>query len=583
MGLSPEEKQRRREDEHVGYIMKHICDRGGDKSYVFISYKSDDWETVLHEIVYKLVKDYGLNVYFDGSFDFHNSAWIKQFPDNMGDYKCKGVIAFFDDSYATSYATLMELLYSQTKKAAMGKADPDGLPIVSIDLEKLTNITGKEGQKDTGLGVKNCEDNTYNINAKDELTLFARSFKELVKRNILVDAQYIWDDKDKLNAMTCSQIVREIKEYKKINENYYSCGMSLDGIVGSIKNACGAEVFSPLDKFEKVRVESGVKQRAESSSLDELKKDQVQHESDEKQQTESIPVQSGYKYTIFGKEYKAGKKKQGKLMFDAFEALIEHYPGCEEKLTQRTSVEKAENVKNPNTPESYPMYFRGCKAFEVNGQTYLVGTSYSLKDKLSEIKGMFKICGADLSEFVLDGEPLDKAAPDKSIKFVNGKEGSREILEEGERFEYRTDVGTVISNKAITFKYTYQGKDYTAKKLSEYMHDAFDLLAASYPDMIEAAADREDITFIARKNDVDNYILPANKLNYFVQKRKHSVGNSLYYVSNRYNQAQGIAQVEKLVQLCKADTFRLIEKPEPKKKSASKGNSSKFGIDNAVI
>lgn len=53
----------------------------------------------------------------------------------------------------------------------------------------------------------------------------------------------------------------------------------------------------------------------------------------------------GYKYTIFGEYYEAGSREQGKLMFDAFESLIKRYSGCEEKLTQKTSVARAENVK----------------------------------------------------------------------------------------------------------------------------------------------------------------------------------------------------------------------------------------------
>ena len=69
----------------------------------------------------------------------------------------------------------------------------------------------------------------------------------------------------------------------------------------------------------------------------------------------------GYKYTIFGEYYEAGSREQGKLMFDAFESLIKRYSGCEEKLTQKTSVARAENVKNANTPEADPTYFRGCK------------------------------------------------------------------------------------------------------------------------------------------------------------------------------------------------------------------------------
>jgi uncharacterized repeat protein (TIGR02543 family) len=94
----------------------------------------------------------------------------------------------------------------------------------------------------------------------------------------------------------------------------------------------------------------------------------------------------GYSYTIFGKEYKAGSREQGKLMFDTFTALVDRYPDCVENLTQRTSVSRAEDVKKANTQEAIPTYFRGCKEFEVNGYKYLVGTSYGFKAKIAEIK-----------------------------------------------------------------------------------------------------------------------------------------------------------------------------------------------------
>ena len=554
--MTPKENERRSIDPNVNYIKKHICDRDGNQSYVFISYKSDDWEVVLHEIVYKLVKDYGLNVYFDGSFDSHNALWVNQFPDNMRDYKCKGVIAFFDDRYATSYATLMELLYSQTKKASIGKANPNGLPVVSIDLAKLTNITGAPGQRDTGLGVHTYEDGSVNVNAKNELELFTRSFKELVKRDILEESQYIWDDGDKLDAATCSQIVREIKAYKKINENYYSSGMSLGGIVDSIKNACGAEVFSqvmPSDEPEKV---------------------QVPFESAGKPLTESIPADvpiprpgngagspapGGYRYTIFGKDYTASEREQGKLMFDAFEALIRHYPGCEEKLTQRTSVSKAENVKNPNTSESYPTYFRGCKAFEVNGQKYLVGTSYGFKAKISEIKGMFKICGADLSEFILNGEPL-------------GAKGSISPQREGHGGDRKGAVRT--------FEYELWNIPHSANSLATMMHDVFDLVAEKYASSIPDMADNDSITSVARKSDVDGGILPPNKLNYFTAKKEHIVGGTAYYVSTRYNREQGIGQLEKMLALCEgnSEAFQIKAVPDKSVKSAK----GKKGIEELI-
>ena len=141
--MTPEERKRRTEDEHVRYIKEHLCDKKGDKPYVFISYKSDDWEIVLHDVVYRLMKEYGLNVYFDGSFDIHNDLWILQFPENMESHNCKGVLAFVDNKYATSYATLLELMYSQTQVA--------GKKVVQVNLGELKIFDGAEGECNTGL------------------------------------------------------------------------------------------------------------------------------------------------------------------------------------------------------------------------------------------------------------------------------------------------------------------------------------------------------------------------------------------------------------------------------------------------
>ena len=62
MGLTNEQEKAREEDANVRYLSQNICNKDGDKDFVFISYKSDDWEIVLKEIVYKLVKEYGLKV-----------------------------------------------------------------------------------------------------------------------------------------------------------------------------------------------------------------------------------------------------------------------------------------------------------------------------------------------------------------------------------------------------------------------------------------------------------------------------------------------------------------------------------------
>lgn len=56
-----------------------------------------------------MVKEHGLNVYFDGDFSGHDPLWTDQFPENMESGNCRGVDAFIDDAYTKSYVTLMEL------------------------------------------------------------------------------------------------------------------------------------------------------------------------------------------------------------------------------------------------------------------------------------------------------------------------------------------------------------------------------------------------------------------------------------------------------------------------------------------
>ena len=185
MGLTNEQKKAREEDANVRYLSQNICNKDGDKDFVFISYKSDDWEIVLKEIVYKLVKEYGLNIYFDGDFKDNNPHWTTQFPDNMESDKCKGVLVFLDDKYATSYATLMELMHSQ-----FGCQDAlynfVSKPVVPINLVKALSVIDDES--DTGLGKEtysNGEKDIKNIKASDEKGLFEDDFFRGCELNVI--------------------------------------------------------------------------------------------------------------------------------------------------------------------------------------------------------------------------------------------------------------------------------------------------------------------------------------------------------------------------------------------------------------
>lgn len=241
MGLTNEQEKAREEDANVRYLSKNICNKDGDKDFVFISYKSDDWEIVLKEIVYKLVKEYGLNVYFDGDFKDNNPHWTTQFPDNMESDKCKGVLVFLDDKYATSYATLMELMHSQ-----FGCQDAYynfvRKPVVPINLVKALSVINDES--DTGLGQSvyfNGEKEIKNIKAPDEQALFDDDFDIGCEKNVIKKTKKSYLKNKKLSKKLCSFMVGEVLESIDYNDNFYDG--NLDGIVNSIRNACGGTVF----------------------------------------------------------------------------------------------------------------------------------------------------------------------------------------------------------------------------------------------------------------------------------------------------------------------------------------------------
>lgn len=167
-------KEERKRDAQTGHIKElkdkgYICDRKSKKDYVFISYSSLNWKEVLHDIVYTTCKKYGLRVYFDTKFDEGSDSWITQFMDNMKSDYCKAVLAFFSPEYDSSYATLMELMASQSTKC--------GNVIV---LPVILGNSVVESIDNTGLGTYRFSDNSTNDLWEKEKELFDIFFNQMV-------------------------------------------------------------------------------------------------------------------------------------------------------------------------------------------------------------------------------------------------------------------------------------------------------------------------------------------------------------------------------------------------------------------
>lgn len=569
MGLSAEENQRRRDDERVKYITKNIRNADSKEDYVFISYKSDDWESVLGDIVYQLVKDHGLNVYFDGDFNGHNPLWTKQFPENMEAKNCLGVLAFIDDLYTQSYATLMELLYSQAGCQDENTYKYVKKPVIPVYIGQISNICDKS---DTGLGVDYYDDGTVNLHAADEKELFEELFETASESfGILKNTRRPYKKEKKLTKQLCAAMCREVISSIGANDNLYGAGVTIEDIVNTIKNQCGDTVFGQLDVTEPTELTEPpkptgpqtvtIREMIKIFDISTLKKDSFVRlqilAPDGNKALETLWCQSMFELTW---QFVMNCLKQNPQYLDM---AVEKHAG----VKFPPFIGKNEYASRPEEEQKKYKLIEGVPGI-VDCYMYRHLGQYGW---LTTLRARIQDFGLNMEDYVIAYEQPNEEASRLMKAFYEKTDRKSRKNDDANRGSIST--GTDSTNEATAYKYTYRGKEYMAKKLAEYMNHVFDLLAADYPDRMEAAADREDISFVARKYDVDNRILKENKLNYFLAKKEHRVGNTLYYVSNRYNQAQGTAQVEKLVQLCGADTFRLMEKPETNKKNAEEGNT----------
>lgn len=536
MGLSDAEKERRRTDEHVEYIRKHVCNKEGDKPYVFVSYKSDDWEIVLQDIVYRLVKDYHLNIYFDGDFDVHNSHWTTQFPENMADPKCKGILTFLDDSYATSYATLLELMYSQCscfekmtdKETQKEKLVHIKKQVVPVNIGKLSIIINDE---DTGLGKDSYHDGERwitNPKAVTEKTLFDKTFKRGEKLGVLATFKLLYKYEG-LSKETCSEIVNELLSGIDYNDNeYFQKGASLDSIVNSIKSACGSEVFGESKQSDDNNEDFQSIQEETEDKIGEPAVSQTVDIEPVPPVVEIVPAPSSANLWVY--------RAKGAVSYLEWDGESKN---CIVKKGSRTAAEANKFVKLVSAKNMKDKLLQDGVLVE---DEFVVDYAY---DKISTMINV--LAGGAVS--------MPKAMKDGVLRRCDGMDETSLPKDKNE---------DVFEGKSDGFEYRLWSGTYTAGKLAGMMHDVFDLVAEKYPEKIIEIAHNDSITAVALKQDVDAGNLPQSKLNYFKAKKEHEVNGSIYYVSTHYNREQGIGQLEKILSFCEgsADAFEILSAPD---------------------
>ncbi len=239
MGLSKEDI-RRRNEATVGIRTFEPKD---DKDYVFISYKSDNWEIVLDEIVRKLVDKYGLRVYFDKNFDRDNESWVTNMEDAIRTQKCKAILSFVSKEYMESYACLMELLTARSKKAK-SKHKKDRLTICPIIISEAKSINDLASTSSDRVEIKEWDD--YSAIVEN-----AFENDEWVKGDVKDSIGELLDNGSRATIEDISSAMESILDDKTHLRTYDGSDLFYENLVDSLKK----ESDTIFEEIKPVKVE----------------------------------------------------------------------------------------------------------------------------------------------------------------------------------------------------------------------------------------------------------------------------------------------------------------------------------------
>lgn len=239
--MTEEQKKARKLSAESGNIrwIKDNCLRTkyGEDDYVFISYKSDDYEEVLDNILYKTCKKYGLKVYFDTAFDDDSDSWITQYYANMVSLKCKAFIAFLSNNYYSSYACLLEMMTSRTPEAG-GDYKKDTLPFLPINIEVIKEIID---ESNTGLGTRRFSDSSINNHAKQELEKFNKIFEKISSYGTLSEIKNIYEPQNDVYDEKCIYEGNKVsQENGNMHLNITQCRRIMEKVIPSKNNNDGS-------------------------------------------------------------------------------------------------------------------------------------------------------------------------------------------------------------------------------------------------------------------------------------------------------------------------------------------------------
>lgn len=418
MGLTDEQKRERaRRTEDLATFEPY-----DNKDYVFVSYKSDDWEIVLDEIVRKLINDYSLRVYYDKNFDKDNESWVDNMQNAIKTGNCKAVLSFISKKYMSSYACLMELLMASSIRAEM--THKGQIPIIPIIVDDSKNIEDA------------C--NTFsNKSSIKEWTSYEKILEGALKGSRAKDETVgevmgvLKDEGDAVTLEEISIVMYNILAYKTHERKYSSIEDTsfFDNLRTAIDKISKGSVFDEelhsIDQKEKnvekseiqesvIEEESQYRKEIASQEVEETKVEDYDELFDEEMDLELVDDETydqqtrekkryltgDIRYTLYGQEY---EENQADMMLRVFAQVLKRHENKVATLPEQAGMNCAmryEDIVAPNTKEAKPSYFRVCEDFDFsNGYSVCIGTAFSISDKMKKIARLLEICGEDSDIF----------------------------------------------------------------------------------------------------------------------------------------------------------------------------------------
>lgn len=424
MGLTAEEIRERQASQKLNELKYTVPNDG--KEFVFVSYKSDDWKEVLEDVVFELQKRTGLRIYYDRAFDFESDdIWLKQMKEAIKTPHCRGILMFISESYMTSYATLMEVLYSQTKPVRL-RHKKDELKLFEIYLSTsnpeaiIDNIS-----KDR----KTCTQKIYM--KEDEW----KDYKKIVEEISKSEEHKFYEGASWLNDIEEGELTKEDIGIAfslilngnmtiKSNDDYF-----YNSLESKIMGGCKKGVFDESLKENEKRLDSLENEIEKPTTEVSLYSDKLLNVNISKGKfiaKKQTIIQKGkdssdkniINYKIYDMKY---SNNQSDFMLQVFEQVLKrHLDKIDEVANTFTCASKTDFTLKGNKTSGWKSYFRTCKNFNFGDEnTICIGTSYGMVAKLSLIARLLSICNEDANVLDIEGYQLPKVKIVKDSQLPN--------------------------------------------------------------------------------------------------------------------------------------------------------------------